>query len=121
MLIIDLMYELVVQSALFSVYFSMIVFALGLTTFFVVVPRLFARHIVIRVRNDYRLTQRRFELPQVMRQVFIVWFVRVFKRSNVVQDVDEDSFSLSFTKCFTIRGGERWKNTYSQMDGNLLY
>lgn len=120
MLLIDLFYELVMQSALFSIYFSMFVLAFGLSTLFVVVPRLLERHVVVGTCHDYRLSQRRFELPQVIRRVFIVWFIRVFKRADVVQDLDEDSFSLSFQAVFQFRGGEKWKSAYSREDKSIL-
>lgn len=120
MLLIDLLYELLVHSALFSVYFSMFVFALGLTAFVTIMPRLLSGHIVVRVRQDYRLTQRRFVLPQMIRHVFIVWFVRVFKGTNVANDSDEDSSSLSFHVSVGLRGGEKWRSTYSQAFGSIL-
>lgn len=120
MLLIDLLYELLMQSALFSVYFTMFVFALGLTAIFVVVPRLFEGRVVVKTGNDYRLSQRRFQLPSVVGRVFIVWFIRVFKRADVVQDLDEDAISLSFLKAFYKRGGEKWRSTYSRMDENIL-
>lgn len=118
---LEVLNDLFMSSSVFYVYFGMLLLTIG-------VSQLFALHLdtwhtrrnwSIEYEQSMKVDRSVNEKPGTINEVFIIWFVKSFKRIDGLDD-DADVSNSYFHLYLKIRGGQLWKKTaYSQPFGNI--
>lgn len=120
-MLLELINDVFMNSSIFYVYFGVIFLTIG-------IRQLYILHQGWQADTSFSLKQHQyikvdvnsFEQRVLMNELFIVWFVKTFKRIDKPDDDKEDDSFSYFKWDLKIRGGQLWKQTaYSQPYENI--
>lgn len=121
-MLLELINDVFMSSSIFYVYFGAIFLTIGVRQLYILhhqgwksdTPFLLKQHQYIKIDVDS------FEQRMLMNELFIIWFVKTFKRIDKPDDDKEDDSFSYFKRYLKIRGGQLWKQTaYSPPYGNI--
>src|SRR5690625_1191339 len=114
---LEMINDVVMGSSIFYLYFGMVMMTIGISKLFIVHQSTWRTRTNISLKDNQsiKISVSAFERPLISHELFIIWFVKSFKRIDKPDDDLEDpSFSYLYKKV-KIRGGQLWKKaTYSQ-------
>ena len=118
----ELINEVFMGSSVFYVYFGMLLLTIG-------AGQLSALHfqawkvrssLIVNDHQGIHLDVRSCEAVGRVNEPFIMWFAKVFKRIDKLDDDKEDNKASYFKQSFKIRGGQLWRQTaYSPPFGDI--
>lgn len=120
-MVLELLNDLFINSSMFYFYFGMIIITIGVSQLLMIHhnARGTQTNFSIRQAQNISLNVASYDKPLVSHELFIIWFVKSFKRIVKLDDDQEPACTSCFHERFKIRGGQQWKKTYSQPYGNI--
>jgi len=117
----ELLNELVMQSTLFYVYFGFIFVTIGMVLFFILQANLTSESLTYHVEEKVEEQTIVNILPVRLDEQFITWFIRTYRKANIIPD-DLEPLRISLLKMNDLIGGFKWKRKtrYLQNLGNIL-
>lgn len=119
---LELINDVLMGSSVFYVYFGILLLTIG-------AGQLSALHFQAwQTRSSFFIDDNQsvkmdvgfYETPVQVNGPFIMWFVKVFKRIDKLDDDKEDNKASYFKQSFKIRGGQLWRKTaYSPPFGHI--
>lgn len=114
---LEMINDVVMGSSIFYLYFGMVMMTIGISKLFIVHQGIWRTRTNISLKDNQsiKISCSSFERPLISHELFIIWFVKSFKRIDKPDDdLEDQSISYLYMEV-KIRGGQLWKKaTYSQ-------
>lgn len=114
---LEMINDLVMGSPIFYLYFGMFIMTIGISKLLIVQQSIWRTRTNINLDDNQsiKVNVSAFERPLISHELFIIWFVKSFKRIDKPDDDLEDPSTSYLYNEVKIRGGQLWKKaTYSQ-------
>lgn len=121
---LELINDVFMSSSVFYIYFGMLLLTIGFSQLFALHLSTWNTHTnwSFHHHQHMKVDGSSHEKPISMNEIFIIWFVKSFKRIDGLDDDQEDVSNSYFDENLQIRGGQLWKKTtYSQPFGNIAF
>lgn|SRR5690625_2697405 len=115
---LEMINDVFMSSSIFYFYFGMFIMTIGVSKLFMLHQNIWRTRTNISLNDNQsiEIIVSTSERPPISHELFIIWFVKSFKRIDKPDDDLEDSFTSYLYKTVKIRGGQLWKKTtYSQL------
>lgn len=118
MVFLEVISEFFMNSAVFYLYFGMILMAIGLTQISFLQYQGHKVQIAVHLKEVAlkQIEKQWFTKPLIHHVNFIKWFIKTFRRMNKMSTDIEDDGASNFLNRYKIRGGQSCsKTTYSHL------